>query len=418
MAGALEGNVTRAPRRPRDRKAQIARAAGEQFTKRGFHAVRMDQIAEATGITVRALYRHYENKQALLTHIIVSDQERVLRALGEAMPEAEGQALEHLLIAFVTSSLESLRMGALWQRDARHLPPDDRDRIRAGTRHIAGLMDQAIGQEHPDLDPHRRELRAWATLCIVTSPGHFESGLPRRQLAQVTLDACRAAITAPPGLPATPSTEAVAPEARTDVRTPGSRREQLIAAAAKAFRTHGYEGASIDKFGSEVGIAGPALYRYFDNKADILASLINRFLGWLAHENARALTVAMTDEEVLPLLAESYLRVALEAADLHAVMATELMHLQDPAAERCRRALADDQAEWVRWLSILQPSLSKSGADVLVNIVRTMLDGLIRVPHLSREPWFIPEVMACAMAIFTQVRVPPSRRQASQKRRV
>lgn len=41
-------------RRPRDRGLQIALNARELFTAHGYHSVRMDQIAEASGITARA----------------------------------------------------------------------------------------------------------------------------------------------------------------------------------------------------------------------------------------------------------------------------------------------------------------------------------------------------------------------------
>lgn len=69
--------------RPRDRRLQIAKNAGELFSARGFHSVRMEDIAEASGITARALYRHYENKQALLAHVVLEDQQRMLETLSE-----------------------------------------------------------------------------------------------------------------------------------------------------------------------------------------------------------------------------------------------------------------------------------------------------------------------------------------------
>ena len=44
-------------RRPKDRKAQIARASAEAFSALGYHGVSMDAIAARVGISAAALYR-------------------------------------------------------------------------------------------------------------------------------------------------------------------------------------------------------------------------------------------------------------------------------------------------------------------------------------------------------------------------
>src|SRR5690349_12874152 len=53
-------------KRPKDRKAQIAQVAAELFCARGFHGVGLDEIAAAVGISAPAVYRHFENKYAIL----------------------------------------------------------------------------------------------------------------------------------------------------------------------------------------------------------------------------------------------------------------------------------------------------------------------------------------------------------------
>ncbi|MFE2349417.1 helix-turn-helix domain-containing protein [Kitasatospora cineracea] len=53
-----------AARRPPDRKALFRATAAELFRERGFHNV---TPAEAVGITAPALYRHYRDKQDLLS---------------------------------------------------------------------------------------------------------------------------------------------------------------------------------------------------------------------------------------------------------------------------------------------------------------------------------------------------------------
>ena len=54
------------------------------------------------------------------------------------------------------------------------------------------------------------------------------------------------------------------------------RREEILTAAAAMFRARGYEASSIDAIAASVGISGPAIYRYFARKPDILIALIER----------------------------------------------------------------------------------------------------------------------------------------------
>src|SRR3954471_21092782 len=73
---AMEPAVPAVKRRPKDRKNQILEQAVRLFTERGFHSVKLEDIAEAAGVTARALYRHYDNKQALLAAAIRTGQEQ------------------------------------------------------------------------------------------------------------------------------------------------------------------------------------------------------------------------------------------------------------------------------------------------------------------------------------------------------
>jgi AcrR family transcriptional regulator len=57
--------------RPRNRKAQIVSIAAELFHRQGYHAVTMEEIASAVGITAGALYRHFRNKQELLARTVL-----------------------------------------------------------------------------------------------------------------------------------------------------------------------------------------------------------------------------------------------------------------------------------------------------------------------------------------------------------
>jgi len=53
-----------------DTKEKIFNAAVEFFSQRGYLAVSMREIAAAVGVTEGAIYRHFENKQAILDEIL------------------------------------------------------------------------------------------------------------------------------------------------------------------------------------------------------------------------------------------------------------------------------------------------------------------------------------------------------------
>ena len=56
------------------------------------------------------------------------------------------------------------------------------------------------------------------------------------------------------------------------------KREQIIEAAAKEFVTYGYEGSSLNRILEEVGLSKGAAYYYFDDKADVFATVANHYM--------------------------------------------------------------------------------------------------------------------------------------------
>ncbi|MQA16655.1 MAG: TetR family transcriptional regulator [Pseudonocardiaceae bacterium] len=398
-------------RRPRDRRRQILHHASELFSGSGFHAVRMEDIAEATGITARALYRHFENKQDLLSHVILDDQSRLLAALDDPAGRrmTTSADLEALLRRLIEASLDSLRLGPLWQREARHLAAADFARVRAGTRRIGRAVCEGIQNADHTTSPFQAEVRAWAAVSIVTSPGHYEPTLARRKLADLLLAASLAAISAPAcGEEDTPNR----PAQCNLPRAHNSRREQLIAAAVRAFRERGFGGVSLDEF----GIAGPAVYRYFDSKADILSNLVTRLQDWTALENTRALRKAVDDATVIGELVRGYIRIAVEATDLLAVAVTEALYLPDKAAERERRIRNDDIAEWARWLRVTRPHLPDPAAQALAYATKTVINDLVRVPHLTQNSAFCPELVSCALTTLLTTELPRKARHTHPQR--
>ena len=52
------------------------------------------------------------------------------------------------------------------------------------------------------------------------------------------------------------------------------RRDEILAAAVKLFHERGYHATGMDDIGAEAGISGPAIYRHFKGKEEILEVLL------------------------------------------------------------------------------------------------------------------------------------------------
>lgn len=62
------------------------------------------------------------------------------------------------------------------------------------------------------------------------------------------------------------------------------RREQILAAAAKAFAGAGYAATSLDGIAAEAGITRVVLYRHFDSKADLYGEVLDRMCDQLEEQ--------------------------------------------------------------------------------------------------------------------------------------
>ena len=60
------------------------------------------------------------------------------------------------------------------------------------------------------------------------------------------------------------------------------RREQILAAAERVFAEKGYHEAGIADIAADLGIGHGTFYRYFDNKRDIAATLLERVVERIA----------------------------------------------------------------------------------------------------------------------------------------
>ena len=74
------------------------------------------------------------------------------------------------------------------------------------------------------------------------------------------------------------------------------RQQKLFTAAAEEFSDHGYDGASLNRILEKSEMSKSSLYYYFDDKADLFSTLIERGMVYLVKEIGGFDTEALTAE--------------------------------------------------------------------------------------------------------------------------
>lgn len=394
-----ERAVPSVKRRPKDRKKQILEQAVTLFVDRGFHSVKLEDIADAAGVTARALYRHYENKQALLAAAIRAGQEqyqsaRQLTVGGTALTP---RPLSADLPDLITAAVASRSLTVLWQREARYLDRIERAEVRRRINAIVAGIQDSVRLELPTLSPEHSELRAWAVSSTITSLGRHNLTLPSEELKSLLYRACMAAARTPPARSLAPLD--VMPKSAERVMF--SRQETLLASGARLFRAQGYPAVSTSEIGRGAGIAGPGLYRTFSSKQAILDALIRRLDEWWNLECIRALRANGSDSECLRDLVAGRVRISLDDPDLVSVSVTELSHASDAVRDGYTRNQADREGVWIDLIRKLVPETTVAEARLLVSAAISVVDDAARTWHLTRQDGVADEMIAIALSILT-----------------
>ncbi len=394
----METAVPVVRRRPKDRKKQILEQAAQLFIERGFHSVKLEEIAEAAGVTARALYRHYDNKQALLAAVILNAQDEYQSARnasgGDVHPTSGPLHAE--LPDLIAAAVETRELTVLWQREARYLDKTDRAQVRERINAIVAGIQAGVALEIPELSPRHSELRAWAVSSTLTSLGRHSLGLPGNELEQLVYRACMAAARTPVTATLDPL---IAPPDEGGATF--SRYETLLAAGARLFRARGYPAVSTSEIGKGVGIAGPGLYRSFASKQAILDALIRRFDEWSSLECIRAIRVNQQAKQRLRGLVDGRVRISLDEPDLVAVSVTELSSASTEVRDAFARGQGDRDAVWIELIRTLVPETSVAEARLLVAAAVSFIEDVARTWHLTRRAGVADEMTAIALSILT-----------------
>lgn len=384
-----------APRtRPRDRKQRIARAAANLFHRGGYHLVSMADIAAAVGITESALYRHFPSKQRLLHHVISSG----IVAFNEAVEDEKGDDLDDIIRRLAGLALTERHVGLLWQRESRHLSPEQHAELRGLLRQIATALAAAVHIRRPRLSQEDAELLAWCALSVLTSPSYHRAELDGHEHEDLLCRTASAVVRVTPA--AQPGTNANAGPARSRPRqrARSSRREQLLTAAVARFAKHGYAAVTMRQVGADIGISGPSIYNHFANKADLLWAALNRGGEALHLRLAHILETTPNSHAALDRLLADYATFTFEQHEIMRILISETPHLPDKQRKATLQSQHDYVVEWVALLREARPELDQPTARCLVQAALTIANDLSRNPRLRLRSALVTDIAIAGRA--------------------
>jgi AcrR family transcriptional regulator len=165
----------------------------------------------------------------------------------------------------------------------------------------------------------------------------------------------------------------------------GSRREQILAAAAELFARHGFHGVGIDEIGAAVGVSGPALYRHFRSKDAMLGEMLTSISEVLL---AGGLERRERTEEPAKLLGELVafqVDFALDNPSLITVQERNLGNLTDPDRRRVRALQRRYVEVWVQAIRDTTPDLGEPSARAAAHAVFGLINSTPHSRYLGRD---------------------------------
>jgi len=87
------------------------------------------------------------------------------------------------------------------------------------------------------------------------------------------------------------------------------RRESILAAASRVFSQKGFQAASITEIAQAAGVSDGLVYKYFENKRDLLISTLTAFYERVMHDLEQQVELGETFAHRLRLLVQTHLGV-------------------------------------------------------------------------------------------------------------
>lgn len=380
MVHSAGDNGTR--RRPKDRKAQIARASAEAFSELGYHGVSMETIASRVGISAAALYRHYSGKYELFRHAVLNLGQQLVDGTADIDGDDPQVVLDQLISALTETALANRNAGGLYRWEGRYLRGDDQDALLEQIRTVHHRIHRPLLALRPELTVRQRSTLSTAVLSIVGSIVDHRTKLPAAQVHRLLTQMSRSVLAAelPGDLPRYPPG---APPARAAVES--SKYEALLTESMRLFSLNGYRDTSMEDIALAVGMPTSGIYKYFSGKSDILAAIFRRASDRVSSEMAGIVAAASDPEEVLAAVIDAYVTRSFDQPEIECVYYCERLNMS-PADQRIIRDLQRSTVEsWVELVVAVRPQWSAAEARFAVHAAMALVVDLGRLVRYANS---------------------------------
>jgi AcrR family transcriptional regulator len=354
-------------RRPKDRKAQIARASADAFSAQGYHAVSMEDIASRVGISSSALYRHSPSKYDLFRDAVLSLSGQLVQATAFAEDFTAGESsavLADLIASLVATSMDNRTAGGLYRWEGRYLLAADQDRLKRDLDLVNRRLQRPLAAMRSKLtQPQLSTLSAAALSVIGSITDHFTtlaSGEIRNFMSQMAADILAA------DLPANRSPRA-STGSRPVLTAAGGTYEFVLQESMRLFYDRGFRDTSMEEIAAAVDMQPSGLYRYFPGKADMLVAAYRRAADRLSGDVAKIVARQPDPQEALTALITAYVTRSFNYPEVAYVYYTERYHVPEHELVLLDAIQQSTVDAWVRLLTAARPDMTPARARYAVH---------------------------------------------------
>jgi AcrR family transcriptional regulator len=169
------------------RRELLLQAAADLFSAKGYHAVGIDDIGAAAGISGPGVYRHFPSKVAILESLCDRALDSMLegaRVIPAEQPEP-GAALEALVDLHVDFAVARRALLGVWVREQRALSDEVRRSLRRRLRAYEQPWREVMGQLRDDLAPEEIAVAVTATLSMLNTAAIVDADVSAERLSRL-----------------------------------------------------------------------------------------------------------------------------------------------------------------------------------------------------------------------------------------
>ena len=372
-------------RRPKDRKAQIARASAEAFSNLGFHGVSMEAIASRVGISAAALYRHYTGKYELFCDAVLSLGQQLVDCTEfaeDAATEDPQLVLRRLIASLIDTAMANRESGGLYRWEGRYLRGDDQATLIAQMRTVHRRIQRPLCVIRPELTARQRWTLSTAVLSVLGSIVDHRAKLPAIQVRALLAELADAVLSAE--LP-DPADDRGVTEAVVATGTESSRYEALLDESMQLFNLKGYRDTGMEDIAAAVGMPASGIYRYFSGKSDILAAAFRRAADRLSADTSTITATIKDPEDALTAVIDAYVGRSFDQPELEHVYYSERLNMSMADQKILRNMQRSTVEAWVELVVAVRPEWTPGQARFAVHAAMSLVIDLGRLMHYERS---------------------------------